>query len=382
MFRQHNTIITVFLFLIVSSCSSKNNNSAISINQSKNDTIVSLTVEQIKNAGIVTGYPEEKNMPTVIKLNGVVDVPPQNLLSVSFPMGGYLKSSNLLPGSAVFKGQVIAVMEDQSYVQLQQDYLIAKAKMEYVSVDVQRQKELSDADAASKKSYQQVASDFKSQQIIIKSFEEKLKVIGINPEKLNVSTISRTVNVRSPINGFVTKVNVNVGKYVNPTDVMFELVNPDDIHAAMTVFEKDISLFSKGMKGYVALANEQQKNEEVEVVLITKNISDNRTGIMHCHFLHPNHQLLPGMFLTGNFIVKNKKLIVVPEDAVVRYAGKQYVFIAKGDSKFYMTEVEVEAEANHIVAIKSLLNINWLQQNLVTKNAYVLLGKLKNKVEE
>jgi cobalt-zinc-cadmium efflux system membrane fusion protein len=172
-----------------------------------------------------------------IKVNGVVDVPPQSLVSISFPLGGYLKVL-IYYRNKCKKGEVLAIMEDQSYVQLQQDYLIAKAKMEFLQTDVQRQKELSDADATSKKNYQLVLSDFKTQQIMIKALEEKLKIIGIDPQQLSVAKISRTVSVRSPIAGYVTHVNVNIGKYVNPSDVLFELVNPDDIHASMTVFEK------------------------------------------------------------------------------------------------------------------------------------------------
>jgi cobalt-zinc-cadmium efflux system membrane fusion protein len=34
------------------------------------------------------------------------------------------------------------------------------------------------------------------------------------------------------------KVNVNIGKYVTPSDILFEIVNPSDIHLALTVFEK------------------------------------------------------------------------------------------------------------------------------------------------
>jgi cobalt-zinc-cadmium efflux system membrane fusion protein len=45
----------------------------------------------------------------------------------------------------------------------------------------------------------------------------------------------------SPINGYVLKVNVNRGKYVTPSDILFEIVNPSDIHLAVTVFEKDIN---------------------------------------------------------------------------------------------------------------------------------------------
>ena len=326
--------------------------------------------------------PLEKSIHVVIKLNGQVDVPPQSLVSVSFPFGGYLKRSDLLPGTEVRKGQVIAVMEDQSYVQLQQDFLTAKAKMEFLSADMQRQKELSEQDASSKKVYQQILSDYKSQQIVIKGLDEKLRIIGIDPAQLNVANISRTVSVKSPINGFVTKVNVNVGKYVNATDVMFELVDPNDIHAAMTVFEKDVMQFSKGMKGKVSFADQPDKLFDVEVILMTKNISDSRTGMMHCHFIHPDHHLLPGMFLSGNFELNNQRVMAVPEEAVVRYAGKQYVFIVKPNNAYEITEVETGITENGFVELKPKQNIQWLQQTIVTKGTYALLGKLKNKMED
>ncbi len=344
------------------------------------ETVVELSKEQLSNAAIAIGNVERKTLYNKIKVNGFVDVPPQSLVSVSFPLGGYLKTSHLLPGTSVHKGEVLAVMEDQSYVQLQQDYLIAKAKMEYLNVDVVRQKELSDADAASKKNYQLVLSEFKTQQIMIKSLEEKLKIIGISPEKLSVSSISRTVSIKSPITGYVTKVNVNIGKYVNPSDVLFELVNPEDIHAAMTVYEKDFSLIRKGLRGIVTLADKPDKKYEVDVILATKNIGDNRAGLVHCHFENNNHDLLPGMFLTGVFDVSNKNAMVLPDDAFVKYEGKEYVFAVTDSSKFELIEVECGIKDAGYTEIKFPSTI--FNRKVVVKNAYNLLGKLKNKMED
>lgn len=344
------------------------------------ETIVELSNEQLTNAAIVIGSPERRTLFTKIKVNGFVDVPPQSLVSVSFPLGGYLKTSHLLPGTSVHKGEVLAVMEDQSYVQLQQDYLIAKAKMEYLQIDVIRQKELSDADAASKKNYQLVLSEFKTQQIMIKSLEEKLKIIGIQPEKLSVSSISRTVSIKSPISGYVTRVNVNIGKYVNPSDVLFELVNPEDIHAAMTVYEKDFSLIKKGLRGMVTLADKPDKQYEVDVILATKNIGENRAGLVHCHFENNNHDLLPGMFLTGVFDVSNKNAMVLPDDAFVKYEGKEYIFSVNDSSKFELVEVETGIKDAGYTEIK--FPTTMFSKKVVVKNAYNLLGKLKNKMED
>ncbi len=340
-----------------------------------------LTEVQLKQAELEVALAVTKTLHETISVNGLVDVPPQSMISVSFPLGGYLKKTHLLPGMSVKKGEVIATMEDQSYVQLQQDYLVDKAKMEFLSADMQRQKELSENEATSKKSFQQAMSDYKVTQIMIKSLEEKLRVIGIDPNQLNVNNISRTVALRSPINGYVTKINVNIGKYLNPSDVLFELVNPDDIHAALTVFEKDLPLIQKGMSATVSLASNPAKKYAVEVLLVTKNIDDNRAGLVHCHFENPNHELLPGMFLSGSFDLSANPTSVVPEDAVVRFEGKEYVFVAKDNQQFEMLAVQTGTKQNGMVSLKPNSGIDFTKTKLVTKNSYRLLGMLKNKAE-
>lgn len=378
-------IYILFFSVIIIACKSKTNTSSGDVKKEiikkSNDSLVTLTAAQRNQAALQIGKPIEAEIQEVIKVNGLVDVPPQSMVSVSFPLGGYLKKSHLLPGISVKKGEVIAEMEDKSYVELQQEYLVDKAKLEYLAIDLQRQKELSDQEATSKKSYQQVQSEFKSVQIMVKSFEEKLRIIGIDPQKLTVNNISRTVAVRSPITGFVTKVNVNIGKYVNPADVLFELVNPNDIHAALTVFEKDLFRIQKGMKAFVTLANQPNKKYEVEVILVTKNVDEARAGLVHCHFEQPNHELLPGMFLSGEFMENTSKQIAIPEEALVRYSGKDYVFTVKTDSSFELTPVEAGVKQNGLVGVRSA-GKDWLAKKIVTKNAFMLLGMLKNKGED
>jgi len=376
-----NKIIYTFLTIFLISCSSKKTE------VKAEETIIEslmlvLTDAQLKQAELEISTAIIKTLHETIKVNGLVDVPPQNMVSVSFPLGGYLKKTHLLPGMSIKKGEMIAIMEDQSYVQLQQDYLIDKVKMEFLTTDLQRQKELSDAEATSKKNYQQVLSDYKTNQVMMKGLEEKLRIIGIDPTQLTVANISRSVSLRSPIDGFVTKINVNIGKYVNPSDVLFELVNPDDIHAALTVFEKDLHSITKGMKGTVSLANNPGKKYDVEVLLSTKNINESRTGLVHCHFENPSHDLLPGMFLNGSFDLPASPTNILPEESVVRFEGKNYLFIAKDAHHFEMVEVETGTKQEGMISIKVSSGIDLIKDKFVTKNGYRLLGMLKNKAEE
>ncbi len=369
------------LIVLLTACKGKDKTVAGTTTGGAAENELILDSVQVKNAEIKTDTAQLRNMRTTIKANGKVDVPPQSLISVSFPLGGYLKSTSLLPGSHVTKGEVIAIMEDQAYVQLQQDYLTAKAKMEYLALDVQRQKELSDADAASKKNYQLVNSEYKTQLVLIRALSEKLRIIKIDPDKLNVNSISRIVPIYSPINGYVSKVNVNIGKYVNPADVLFELVNPDDIHAAVTIFEKDISLFKKGLPGKVSLVDKPNDWYEVETILVTHNINEDRAGVLHCHFEQPKHDLLPGMFLNAVFEISARKAQMVPEESVLRYMGKEYVFVEGRANRFQLKEVVTEGKENGMIALQSN-KTDWTKERIVIHGAYALLGKLKNKMED
>lgn len=339
---------------------------------------VQLTDAQWKNAGIETGKPEKKDISSILKLTGSIDVPPQNRVSVSVPLGGYLRSTRLLPGMHVGKGTTIAVIEDQQYIQLQQDYLMAKAKLLYAEQEFNRQRDLNQSKASSDKVYQQAQLEYSSQKVLVRSLAEKLQLIGIRPGRLDENSLSRSIAIPSPIDGFVTKVNVNIGKYVNPSDVLFELVNPGDIHLALTVFEKDVNKLSVGQRLLAYTNNDPAKKVPCEIILIGKDFSTDRSIEVHCHFKRYDKALIPGMFMNAEVKLESKQVDALPAEAILSYQGKQFAFAVKGDRQFEMTELRTGATENGYTAIDTgdIPRINSML--FVTKGAYTLLMKMKN----
>lgn len=347
-----------------------------------NENTVRLTEAQLKNARIETAKPEQKNISTILKVSGAIDVPPQNMVSISVPLGGYLKSSNLLPGMRVRKGQLLAVMEDQQYIQLQEDYLTAKAKLVFSESEYNRQKELNQSKTTSDKVFQQAEANYKSDNVMVKSLSEKLKLIGINPGTLDENTLSRSVNIYSPIDGFVSKVNVNIGKYVNPSDVLFEIVNPSDIHLALNVYERDVEKLHIGQKLTAYTNANPGKKYTCTIILIGQDLTNDRSVEVHCHFEQYDSTLIPGMYMNAEIELQNNSASTLPEDAIVSYDGKQYVFASKSATEFEMVEVKTG------IAENGFMEITWdkpdTQGNAVyvTKGAYTLLMALKNMTEE
>src|SRR5215203_3618568 len=130
-------IVLACIATMLGACESKKEEEKTAEVQKEN--AVALTDAQQKNADIKIGKIEQRSISAVLKVNGSIDVPPQNMVSISVPLGGYLKSSKLLPGMHVKKGESIAIMEDQQYITLQQEYLTAKAKLVFAESEFKRQ---------------------------------------------------------------------------------------------------------------------------------------------------------------------------------------------------------------------------------------------------
>lgn len=372
-------IVLAGSLIIMAGChsSAENKEAAKKKTADSSSNTVQLTDIQVKNAGVITGKPELRQMYTSLKVNGVIDVPPQNLVSISIPLGGYLKTMTLLPGLQVKKGQVLAVLEDPQYVQLQEDYLVAQSKLRFLEADYKRQQELNQSKANSDKVLQQVKSDYESQQVIVRSLAEKLHLININPATLQSSTISRQISILAPISGFVSKVNVNTGKYVAPTDILFELMDPKDLHLSLTVFEKDLSQISPGQE-VVAWTNNSDEKYEAEVHFITQGVDETHAAEVHCHLKKYDKRLVPGMFMNAEIALNDARVKALPDNAIVKWQGKNFVFKAETGNMYAMLPVEIGAHTAGFTEIKTDLP----EGNYVIDNAYPVLMKMKNSGDE
>lgn len=376
-----NIILSLSLFLFVASCTTAEKEAVKTVVKPtpvQETNLVQFTAEQKKIAGIITGMPEKRGMSSVLNVNGLVDVPPDNVFSISVPLGGYIRKTSLIPGMAVRKGAVLAIIEDQQYVQLQQDYLMAKNKLKFAEADYVRQKGLNATKATSDKLFQQTESDFNQQKIMVKSLGEQLQLIGLNPLSLNAANISRRIQIYSPIDGHVTKVNVNTGKYVNGTDVLFELINPKKLHVNLTVLENDAANLREGQKIVCTTNRNPDKKYLATIHLISPSIGDDRSMSVHCDLENYGKELLPGTYLNAAVKLNHASVTAVPDEAVVKWENKFYVFTDEGNHQYKMLSVDPGILSEGFTEIKSALP----PKNIVLKNAYAILMKMKNGGEE
>jgi len=377
-----HVIIYLSILLIALSCSKKEEaqtQDTTATDSIKNDEVI-LSDEQIKYAKLEFGKPENRQISNSIQATGVLDVPPQNLVTISAPLGGFVKHTELLQGMKVKKGQVIAILEHPSYIQLQEDYLDGKSQLEFLALEYKRQQELSVENVNAVKTLQQSKSNYQSMKAKVEGLKAKLRLISINPADLESGEIKSTISISSPINGFVSQVHVNIGMYVNPIDVMFKIVDTDHLHAEAQVFEKDISKLMIGQNVRIVLSNDS-KERFATVYLIGKEITGERTIRVHCHLTNEDPSLIPGMFFTATIETGEKVTPTLPDEAFVNYDGKDFIFIADDQDKHRYKMIQVVAGTSRdgftAVAITEPIK----NKSVVIKGTYALLGLLKNKEE-
>ena len=372
--------------LIIQSCNQvPEKKKEVALEEAQHGNEAAITPEQYETAQIELGSIEMKVLSGTIKVNGMLDLPPQSLVSISTPFEGIVKSTEMLQGMKVKKGQVVVVLQHPDFVQIQQDYLDYSSSLEYLKLEYERQQELSSENVNAKKTVQKAKSEYQSMLARVRGLKVKLKLMNVNLSVLEKGNIQSTLTLYSPINGYVTEVNTNIGATASPADILFKIADTEHLHAELTVFEKDVPQLKIGQKVRFTLANEN-KERMATVYLLGREISKERTVNVHCHLDQEDGQLLPGMYLQALVENGSQKVEALPEKAIVDFEGSKYIFIegSKKDKElrhFEMIEVKAGVTELGFTAVSALNKMDLTKERIVLNGAYDLLSKIKNSEE-
>jgi membrane fusion protein, heavy metal efflux system len=291
---------------------------------------VFLTPEQCDALQLQTGPFEMRNLTTVIKTNGQLEVPPASSAEVTAIIGGNVKKINVFHGDRVNKGQVLAVLEHPDFIDIQEDFAEISNSLEFLENEYNRQKELFENKVGSGKDFQQVKSEYSTAKAKYEGLKSRLQLLDLSPDQVKNGIIVNTINITSPIKGFVNQVNIKVGTYAGARDKLFKITDNSEIHADFLVYEKDISLLKQGQKIHFTISSRPGEELLATIFAIGKEFEDN-TKAVHIHASLDNKQdnLIPGMYISGHIHTDKTYTRALPNDAIVKEGTKSYIFIAE-----------------------------------------------------
>jgi cobalt-zinc-cadmium efflux system membrane fusion protein len=305
--------------------------------------LIHLSQASIKVANISFGTANNENISGYLTLPATVAENQENTALVGSLISGRIKKINVKLGDKVSKGQILMEIESFDVGSIKSNYLKAKANVEFLSANYERQKKLYSDNINSQKSIQELKSEFDKAKAELRSEESKLGSIGISASEINSDkSLSSIISVRAPIGGIISEKNVVIGQNVDQATNAFKITNISSVWIDGQAFEKDI-IYIKPNTQTIFVAD-AYKNDEFRgnVSFISPSLNEkSRTLQIRSSVNNKEGKLRPQMYGKIKIaITEGQNGILIPNEAIVNEENNSYIFIKKSDTTFEQRFVE------------------------------------------
>lgn len=349
---------------------------------------VHLNAAQYKNAGIDTGWFEMKNLSDAINASGYTKLPPQNQADVSSAMGGIVKSIKVIEGQYVKQGQSLATIQSIEYnkirlekSKLKESLQSAQANKQFLDVEYNRQKELSEENINAKKTFQKVASELELESKKIVNLQEQIEIID-QMLVLGGTSKSTVLSVNAPISGYISDIYVKIGSNAETGKPMFTILDNSKMHVDLLIYEKDLFKVKVGQDVRFILTNQNNKEIKGKIKYIGKNFeNDTKSVAVHADIIDVNHNLIPGMYVNALVEMGGNKVSSLPADAIIKAEGREFIFIMENEQheegEITFARIEVKTGVSQLGNVQvNLLEPVHEGDKIVTKGAFYLQSHL------
>ncbi|PTX20232.1 cobalt-zinc-cadmium efflux system membrane fusion protein [Pontibacter mucosus] len=346
--------------------------------------MVNFSKEMQQVSKLEIGPLQERNLSSRVPAKGQLSLPPQGMASVSPLVGGMVRSIHVIEGDYVQKGKVLATIENPDLLNMQESYLSTHSQLSMARQELERQQMLADEQVGALKRYQQAGAEVKVLQAKLNSLREQLQTLGISLKSVENGRITRTLNLTAPISGYVQTVRANLGSYAEPNQPILQIIDDSHLHLDLNVFEKDFAKLEKGQRVVFTLPNVSNQEVEAEVFAIGKSFEgETRAVPVHAEIKNnKNKGLLPGMYINGFILTGKHQALSVPEEAIVLYQSKPYIFQQVEEATFKMIPVETGVTESGFTEVKLLGELPKDAQVVQKGASFILSEKLKFEVPE
>lgn len=322
---------------------------------------------------------QKRNMGQTISVNGTLEVPPQNEASVNSAIGANVQNILVIEGQQVKANEVIAYLQHPDIIELQTTYLENYNDLIYLQKEYERQKKLYKAGVGSGMNFQKAEADFRAKNGLIKGLEEKLKLLSISVTSLQQGTIQNKVAIKSPLDGYIQKVKVNIGQFVAPQTTLFTILNDHHVHADFLVYEDQAHLVAENQKIKFRIGSSEKEFEAI-IFATSKSLEKEANAIhVHAEIKEDDFKFIPGMYLEGRIYLEETMQWAFPNEAIVQEGTNAYVFAVNPNKENYSFEpISVIPQTNDgsHTAVK-FLDEQPEQALYAMNNAYYILAESK-----
>ena len=159
------------------------------------------------------------------------------------------------------------------------------------------------------------------------------------------------------------------------------MVDPENLHLHLKIFEKDISKIEIGQKVYFSTFSEPDKKYFGTIFSLGHSVNGSDHSItVHASINNKDRNLIPGLFINAGIITSTENLYSIPNEGIILGEGVSYIYTEK-DNKYSRIPVNTGiSDDNYISILNPAQNI--LDSNIVLKGVYFINAALEGSNEE
>lgn len=336
------------------------------------ENLITVTTEQFETGKLVIGEPSKIEFDDQVRCNGNILVEPSGTAIISTSVPGLVKKINCTTGQKVNAGQILFELSGNEFIELQNDLAEIASQLKRIRSEYERVKSLYNEKIGTEKEMILAESDFKAANAKYSALKMKLKLIGLNDTKIEDGNFYESFSLKSPIDGYVSRINASIGQYTDQQTILAEIFDVTQLQLRIAVFEKDLGKLKENQKITFNLLGNTEKSYSSTLKSIGKNV-DNESKTIICYA--DIDDLKSTNFVNNAYveaaIITNIEIVTaVPEESIIKSGGYNYLlaFVKNENENYFLRKVKVDIGRinNGFVEILNQTDIT----KIITKGAY------------
>jgi cobalt-zinc-cadmium efflux system membrane fusion protein len=317
---------------------------------------LTLTADQKANIGLKTVTADLRPIENVIRVAGVVRPHPDREAQVSSRVSGKVVGLFFKVGDAIQRGQRLAEVQSAEIQKVQVDLMQAENKLTLAKAELERIQNLVESKIAARKEL--IAAQNQHQSIVneIQGLEQQLTILGLTEtavKKMREQKTIATFSVAAPIGGVIAERNVVLGETVEPSKVIFKILDPSVVFVEGDAFEESLRELKVGQSVRIRLASYPDEVFAGKISRLSPTIDpQKRTLRLWVEVVNPSGKLKPNLFSEMNIVLGGQgEVLAIPQEALISTEGENFVFVEEKGS-FRRADVVLGAKDDRYVEVK------------------------------
>ena len=298
----------------------------------------------VQNMGVRTAVAKYSAISRTIRALGRVDYDEENMVRLHPKVEGWIEEIFIdKTGQNIMEDDILLSIYSPKLVSTQQEYLLA----------------LNNFSALKKSPFVEIK---KGAEDLVKSSRERLKLLDVPEHQIRelekTRKIKKSLHVHSPVAGTVIRIGSRQGQYVTPATELYRVVDLSRVWVYASVYEYELPWVKLGDEVEMTLASVPGKTFRGSIAYIYPYAeAKTRTTKVRVVFDNTEGLLRPEMFAEVSIQSDvQKKMVVIPAEAVVRTGERTQVFVARGQGEFEPRIVRLGIESSGEVAVLEGVN--------------------------